>query len=322
MLGKGIRLAAAVLLAATVAMPAAAAYPERAITMVTPFPAGGATDGLARLLAEHMSKSLNQSVVVENRAGAATTIGASHVMRAEPDGYTILLATNSTLVTNRHLFKTLSYDPDAFAPIGMIGVGPMVLLSSKKTGFKSLADVVAAAKAKPGSLSIASFGAGTSSHLAAEYFQKLADVELLHVPFKGSTQALPQVISGDVDLFFDMVSTGMPQVEGGKVDVHAITSRQRMSSLPELPTVAESGYEGFEMTAWFTLVAPPGTPKAQTDTLGSALKAALANQDVRQRMLVMGIEPSDGSPGAMATQIKQELPIIESLVKRANIAIQ
>lgn len=321
MFKKTLKLAVAGLLAAMVAAPAAAAYPERAITMVTPFPAGGATDGLARLLAEHMSSKLGQSVVVENRAGAATTIGASQVMRAEPNGYTILLATNSTLVTNRFLFKTLSYDPDAFAPVGMIGVGPMVLLSSKKHGFKSLADVVQAAKKKPGSLSIASFGSGTSSHLAAEYFQKVAEVELLHVPFKGSTQALPQLISGDVDLFFDMVSTGMPQVQGDKVNVHAITSRQRMSSLPDLPTVAES-YEGFEITAWFTLVAPPGTPQSHTEVIGKALKETLADPEVRSRMLAMGIEPSDGSPAALSAQIKQELPIIESLVQRANIAIQ
>lgn len=321
MFRNGIRLVAAALFAAVVATPAVAAYPERAITMVTPFPAGGATDGLARLLAEQMSKRLGQSVVVENRAGAATTIGASQVMRAEPDGYTILLATNSTLVTNRFLFKTLSYDPDAFAPIGMIGVGPMVLLSSKKHAFKSLDDVVQAAKAKPGSLSIASFGAGTSSHLAAEYFQKLADIKLLHVPFKGSTQALPQLISGDVDLFFDMVSTGMPQVEADKVAVHAITSKERMSSLPKLPTVGEA-YQGFEMTAWFTLVAPPGTPESHTKVLGDALKSTLADDEVKRRMLIMGIEPSDGTPQALRSQIKQELPVIEALVQRANIAIQ
>src|SRR5690606_24279336 len=155
MFGKTLKLAAAGLLAAVMATSVAAAYPERAITMVTPFPAGGATDCLARLLAEHLSKRLGQSVVVEYRAGAATAIGASHVMRAEPDGYTILLATNSTLVTNRFLFKSLSYDPDGFTPIGMIGVGPMVLLSSKKTGFSSLGDVVEAAKKQPGALSIA-----------------------------------------------------------------------------------------------------------------------------------------------------------------------
>src|SRR5690606_21753872 len=232
-------------------------------------------------------------------------------------GYTVLLATNSTLVTNRYLYKTLSYDPDAFAPVGMIGIGPMVLLAAKKHDFNSLADVVNSAKQQPDSLNIASFGAGTSSHLAAEYFQQLADVQLLHVPFKGSTQALPQLISGDVDLFFDMVTTGMPQVEAGKVDVHAITSKERMSSLSKLPTVSESGYPGFEMTAWFTLVAPPGTPEDKTQVVAKALKAALQDESVRKRMLAMGIEPSDGTPQAISAQIKQEIPIIESLVKRA-----
>lgn len=322
MFKTGIKFLAAAMLGAVVSTAHAASFPDRAITLVTPFPAGGATDGLARTLAEHMAKTLGQSVVVENRAGAATNIGASHVVRAAPDGYTILLATNSTLVTNRFLFKELPYDPDAFAPIGMIGIGPMVLLSTKKDNFKSLASVVENAKARPGALTIASFGAGTSSHLAAEYFQQLADIKLLHVPFKGSTQALPQIIGGDIDLFFDMVSTGMPQVNADKVDVQAITSKERMSTLPDLPTVAESGYPGFEITAWFTLVAPPGTPQSATKVLGDALKAALTDNAVRKRMLVMGIEPSDGSPQALTRQIKQEIPIIQSLVKRANIAVQ
>ncbi|KAA0892887.1 tripartite tricarboxylate transporter substrate binding protein [Pusillimonas sp. ANT_WB101] len=322
MFRAGFTVFSAALLIASASAVGAEGFPNRAVTMVTPFPAGGATDGLARTLAEHMGKTLGQPVVVENRAGAATTIGASYVVRSQPDGYTILLATNSTLVTNRFLFKSLSYDPDAFVPIGMIGIGPMVLLSTKKDGFGSLEDVVAAAKKKPGALTIASFGTGTSSHLAAEYFQQLADIKLLHVPFKGSTQALPQVISGDVDLFFDMVSTGMPQVESDKVDVQAITSKQRMSTLPKLRTVAESGYPGFDLTAWFTLVAPPGTPAGETRLLGDALKAALADEKVKQRMLVMGIEPSDGSVEALNQQIKQEIPIIKSLVEQAGIVVQ
>src|SRR5690606_3192675 len=275
-----------------------------------------------RVLAEHMSKTLGQTLIVENRAGAATTIGASYAAREKPDGYTVLLATNSTLVTNRFLYKTLSYDPDAFAPIGMIGIGPMVLLSSKKHGFKKPADVVGYAKKNPDALSIASFGAGTSSHLAAEYFQQVADINMLHVPFKGSTQALPQLISGDIDLFFDMVSTGMPQVDGGKVDVLAITSKERLSSLPDLPTLSESGYPDFEMTAWFSLVAPQATPPAVTAILREALQAALKDNAVRKRLLDMGIEPGNGSAEALAKQISTESPVIDALVKRANIVVQ
>jgi len=303
-------------------LASAASFPDHAVTVVTPFPAGGATDALARVLAEHMSKTLEQPVVVENRAGAATTIGASYAARAKPDGYTILLATNSTLVTNLYLYKNLSYDPDGFAPVGMIGIGPMVLLAAKKHHFKSLADVVSAARKTPNTLSIASFGAGTSSHLAAEYFQQLADIKLLHVPFRGSSQALPQLVNGDVDLFFDMVSTGMPQVDAGKVDVVAITSNKRLSSLPELPTVSEKNYPGYEMTAWFSLVAPPATPAGVTTTLNKALKAALKDGAVHKRLLEMGIEPADGSTQALAAQIRAERPIIKALVERAHIAVQ
>ncbi|NGM86831.1 tripartite tricarboxylate transporter substrate binding protein [Parapusillimonas sp. SGNA-6] len=322
MFKAGVRFLAAALVSSAMGLASAATFPDHAITVVTPFPAGGATDALTRVLAEHMGKTLGQSVIVENRAGAATTIGASHAARATPDGYTILLATNSTLVTNRYLYKTLSYDPDAFTPIGMIGIGPMVLLSAKKHGFKSLTDVVQAAKSQPSTLSIASFGAGTSSHLAAEYFQQMAGVKMLHVPFRGSSQALPQLVNGDVDLFFDMVGTGMPQVDAGKVDVLAITSKKRLTSLPDLPTVIEEGYPGYEMTAWFTLVAPPATPADVAATLTKALEAALADPGVRERLLAMGIEPADGSPESLKAQIRAESPVVQALVKRAHIVVQ
>ncbi len=322
MIKIGTKIFATAVLATLVNIATAAPFPERAITVVTPFPAGGATDALTRVLTEHMSKTLGQALIVENRAGAATTIGASYAAREKPDGYTVLLATNSTLVTNRYLYKTLSYDPDAFAPIGMIGIGPMVLLASKKHKFKKVADVVDFARQNPSTLSIASFGAGTSSHLAAEYFQQVAGIKMLHVPFKGSTQALPQLIGGDIDLFFDMVATGMPQVNSSKVDVLAITSKQRLSSLPELPTISELGYPNFEMTAWFSLVAPKDTPAAVTDTLRKALQAALKDTAVRKRLLDMGIEPGDGSAEALANQIRTESPVIDALVKRANIAVQ
>ena len=156
-------------------------------------------------------------MIVENKAGAGTSIGAAFVSREAPDGYTILMATNSTLVTNRYLYKELPYDPDGFAPIGMVGVGPLVLLSSPKRPFASTRDLVDYAKQNPGKLTFATFGPGTSSHLAGELFKQRAGIDILHVPFKGATQALPALISGDVDLFFDMVATGMPQAAAGKV---------------------------------------------------------------------------------------------------------
>lgn len=322
MFKTGLRILAAAVLSGALGVSAAQAYPDSAVTLITPFPAGGATDVLARTLVETMGTHFGQTLVVDNRPGATTNIGASQATRAKPDGYTLFLATNSTLVTNRYLYQKLPYDPDGFAPIGMIGVGPMVLLANPRHGFKTLEDVVAKARANPGDLTIASFGAGSSSHLAAQYLQQVAGIELLHIPYKGSTEAMPQLIAGETDLFFDMVSTGMPQVDAGKVDVVAITSPNRMSALPDIPTVAEQGYPGFEMTAWFTLVAPPATPESITDVVTKALGDALADEGLRERIAKMGIEPADGSRQALLDQIEKEKPVIQRLVKEADIAVQ
>ncbi|CUI62856.1 tripartite tricarboxylate transporter substrate binding protein [Achromobacter xylosoxidans] len=297
-------------------------YPSRPIKVVSPFPAGGATDVLTRVLAERMAKTLGQPMIVENKAGAGTSIGAAFVAREAPDGYTILMATNSTLVTNRYLYKELPYDPDGFAPIGMVGVGPLVLLSSPKRPFNSTADVVAYAKHNPGKLTFATFGAGTSSHLAGELFKERAGIDILHVPFKGATQALPALISGDVDLFFDMVATGMPQAEAGKVKVFAITSPNRLATESKLPTLAEQGYAGFDMTAWFSFVAPKGTPAPVLEKLQAALADTLKDEAVKKRMLEMGIDPRSGSPSELARQIRNEQPIVSQLIKQANIVLQ
>ncbi|MBV7487027.1 tripartite tricarboxylate transporter substrate binding protein [Bordetella sp. BOR01] len=314
-------LAAAAALSACAGL-AHAAYPERPITIISPFPAGGATDVLTRILADRMSKALDQSIIVENKAGAGTTIGAAYVARAQPDGYTLLMATNSTLVTNRFLYKSLPYDPDSYAPVGMVGVGPLILLSNDKHGFKSTADVVAQARQHPGNLTFATFGPGTSSHLAGELFKQEAGIDLLHVPFKGATQALPALINGDVDLFFDMVATGMPQVEAGKLKVFGITSKTRLPSLPNLPTLAEQGYPAFDLTAWFSFVAPKGTPPDVLATLQQALTTTLQDPQVRDKLLNMGIEPRSGTAQELTQQIRNEQPVIEKLVEQAGLERQ
>lgn len=323
MLRYGIKLLAATLLSAASATAAfAAGYPERPITVVTPFPAGGATDVLTRVLTERMAKELNQSMIVENKAGAGTNIGAAFVARAAADGYTILMATNSTLVTNRFLYKELPYDPDAFAPIGMVGIGPLVLLSSPKAPFKSTKELVAYAKQNPGKLTFATFGSGTSSHLAGELFKSQAGVDILHVPFKGATQALPALMSGDIDIFFDMVATGMPQADAGKVNVFGISSPTRLPTLPNLPTLAEEGYPKFDMTAWFSFVAPKGTPADVVARLQQALQTTLKDEAVRKRMLDMGINPRNGTAEELTTQIKNEQPVVGQLIKQANVQVQ
>ncbi|WP_025514481.1 Bug family tripartite tricarboxylate transporter substrate binding protein [Bordetella trematum] len=317
-----LKLCLTALLAAATLPAWADTYPSRPIKVVSPFPAGGATDVLTRILAERMAKELQQSLIVENKAGASTSIGAASVAREQPDGYTILMATNSTLVTNRFLYKELPYDPDSFAPIGMVGVGPLVLLSSPKRPFKNTAEVVAYAKAHPGELTYATFGPGTSSHLAGERFKQDAGVDILHVPFKGATQALPAVISGDVDLFFDMVATGMPQAKAGKVNVFGIASTARLPTEPQLPTLAEQGYTGSDMSAWFSFVAPKGTPPEVLARLQTALQNTLKDEAVRSKMLDMGIDPRSGSAQELQKQIETEQPIVEQLIKQANVVLQ
>ncbi|MDQ8033803.1 Bug family tripartite tricarboxylate transporter substrate binding protein [Bordetella genomosp. 1] len=318
-----LKLCSALLLsAATLGTAHADTYPSRPIKVISPFPAGGATDVLTRILAERMGKDLNQSLIVENKAGAGTSIGAAYVSRENPDGYTILMATNSTLVTNRFLYKELPYDPDSFAPIGMVGIGPLVLLSTPKQAFNSVADVVSYAKQNPGKLTFATFGPGTSSHLAGELFKEQAGIDILHVPFKGATQALPAVVSGDVDLFFDMVATGMPQADAGKVKVFGITSPTRLASQSKLPTLAEQGYPKFDMTAWFSFVAPKGTPPEVLARLQTSLTNALKDEAVRKKLLDMGIDPRSGTAEELVAKIKDEQPLVSQLIKQANIVLQ
>ena len=323
MLRTTLKICSALLLsAAAIGAAQADNYPSRPIKVVSPFPAGGATDVLTRILAERMAKELNQSLIVENKAGAGTSIGAAYVSRENADGYTILMATNSTLVTNRFLYKELPYDPDSFAPIGMVGIGPLVMLSTPKQPFNSVADVVTYAKQNPGKLTFATFGPGTSSHLAGELFKEQAGIDILHVPFKGATQALPAVISGDVDLFFDMVATGMPQVDSGKVKVFGITSPTRLASQSKLPTLAEQGYPKFDMSAWFSFVAPKGTPPDVLARLQTALTNTLKDETVRKRMLDMGIDPRSGTADELTQKMKTEQPLVSQLIKQANIVLQ
>ena len=322
MLQTGIRIFTGAVMAVALGVAAASPYPDRPINVVSPFPPGGSTDVLTRVLADHMSQTLGKPLIIMNRPGGATTIGAGYAARERPDGYTLLMATNSTLVTSRFLFDKLSFDPDAFEPVGLVGHGPFVLLATKKRKFKDINDIVASAKENVDDLSVASQGTGTGSHLIAECFKRAADINLLHVPFKGSSQAMPMVINGDTDLFFDTAGTGMRQADGGTVDVFAVTSKERMSAFPNLPTLAEQGFPGCEITAWWGLVAPQGTPSDAVEKLSVALKKALQDPGVRQKILAMGIEPGDGTPGAIHAQVKSEVPLIGGLVKEANIQMQ
>ncbi len=300
----------------------ASTFPQHAIDLITPFPAGGSTDALARILADSMSKTLKQPVVVMNRPGGGTTIGAAYAARQKPDGYSILLASNSGLVTSRFLFKDLPYNPDDFEPIGMAGYGPSVLVVSKKQGFKDPDAVVDYARSNAGKLTIANHGMGTTGHLITECFKEKSDIEAIDIPFKGTSEAMPMLINGDIDIFFDMAGPGMVQGKAGTVDVLAVLAPQRMEWIGDVPTLAEQGYPDCDILAWWALVAPKGTPDSALEPLRNALQAALKDEAVRDRLTNMGIEPGDGSAATVLSQVRSEIPRYEQLIKRANIPMQ
>jgi len=316
--GLSCGLAAALLAGAA----CAAGFPDRPVTMVVPFSPGGATDQAARVIAERMGEALGQSVIVQNKPGAGTVLGASYVQNSRADGYTILMATNTTLVTSRYLFKTLPFDPDGFAPIGMVGAGPLMLLIGKDRPFATTKDVVDYARQHPGKLTFASFGLGTSSHLAGEYFKSQAGIQIEHVPFKGAAEANLALIRGDVDLYFDTMSTGIPQIQAGKLRALGITSMRRLESVPELATFDEQGYANFEIAAWLSLAAPPKTPPEVVARLEQALVATLKDETVRKRVLTIGFAPSDGTAQELDAQIKSDSALTSRLVKLANIPQQ
>lgn len=267
-----------------------AVYPAKPVTMVVPFAPGGTADNIGRLLANHMSQTLGQAVAVENRAGAGGNIGSAYVAKsAAPDGYTILLATNS-LATNVSLMK-MSFDPrrDLAAVAGIAGL-PNVMIVSKDSPYKSLADVVAAGKAKPQSLSYGSSGPGSGSHLASELFRAASGTPMLHVPYKGSAAVYPDLLSGRISFLFDVFGSAAPMIEGGSVRALAISSRQRLLSFPNIPTVQESGYPGFVILNWIGFFAPVHTPAPVIAKLQAAVERALAQPDVKAALSKIGAE--------------------------------
>lgn len=300
----------------------ASTYPERAITIVSPFPPGGATDVIARIVGKAMGADLGQSIVVVNRPGAGTTIGATYAAGQQADGYTLLLATNTTIVGARFLYKELKYDPDSFEPVGVLGTAPMVLLSAKARGFKDTEAAVAYAGQHGEDARIASQGPGTLSHLLAECLQQEAKIKMTHVPYKGTAEALPPLMNGDVDLFYDTPGTGLQQADAGTVGVLHSTGPDRLASHPDIPTVAETGMKACEMQAWWTLVAPAGTPPAAMARLQEALQTALKDDNVRKTIQTAGTEPSDGKAEGYRAMVRADVQKTGALIERAGIVLQ
>jgi tripartite-type tricarboxylate transporter receptor subunit TctC len=280
-------------------------YPQRPITLVVPYPAGGGNDVLARLVAEKMSHSLGQQIVVENRGGAGGTIATRQVAKSAPDGYTLLIATSS-LAINPSLYPNVGYDPRKdFAPVGLIASSSNVALVHPSVPASSIKELIALAQQNPGKLNFASTGSGSSVHLAAELFALMAEIKLTHVPYRGSGPALNDLVGGHVTMMFaTMPSSGLAR--DGKVRALAVTGAKRSSVLPDVPTVAEAGLPGYEAVLHYGLVAPAGTPRPIIDKLNAALRTALSDDSLRQRLATEGAEPLPSTPEEYAADIDHE----------------
>jgi tripartite-type tricarboxylate transporter receptor subunit TctC len=296
---------AAILFAGTATPVAQTAYPSRPITMVVAFNAGGSTDLIARVLAERMGSILGQTVFIENKGGADGAIGTAAVARAVPDGYTIILSTTSTHVINPLLYKDITYNPTAdFAPISLVAQSPNILVSSPKFDAKSVADIIARAKAAPGTLNVAT---GATMHLLnAAMFKSMANLSWVDVPYKGSGPALIDVASGQVDLMFDQLPSSLAQVQGGRLKAVAVTSRQRTSIAPDIPTIAESGLPAFEATSWWGVFAPPKTPPEIVAKLNAAIQHALEDPKLLAAFKGMGLEVWQSTPEELAKLLIDE----------------
>jgi tripartite-type tricarboxylate transporter receptor subunit TctC len=288
------------LAAALLAIPghaAAQAYPDRAITMVIPFAPGGSTSIVGRVIADKMSETLGQKVVVENRPGAGGTIGTLAVAKSEPDGYTIALGYTGTLAIGPSLYSKAGYDPRKdFAPIGLIGSAPSSMVVHPSFQVRTVAELIAYAKAHPGQVNYGSAGTGTVNHIAGEYFARSAGITLVHIPYKGTGPALVDLLGGHILLAFAPIPATHANVSAGLLRALAVTSPTRTSLLPEVPTIAESGLPGFDASLYYGLVAPVGTPRPVIDRLNKELRAALASDEVRQRLLQDGTETLPGTP--------------------------
>jgi tripartite-type tricarboxylate transporter receptor subunit TctC len=297
-------------------------WPTRPITYVVPFPTGGTTDTLARLIAQRLGQALGTTVVVDNKPGAGGNIGSEFVARAAPDGYTILGGTISSHAINVSLYPKLPYDPlKSFAPITLIGSNRNVLVVPAGSPFKSVADILKALKDKPGSLSFASAGNGTSQHLSGEMFKTLGGVDMVHVPYKGSGPAIQDVMSGQVPLMFDTSVVAGPHIQGGKLRALAVTSSKRSAAMPDVPTVAEAGIAGYEVVSWQAIFAPAGTPQPIVQRLHAEIAKILKSPEMQERLAKLGMDASGMAPAELAAFQKSEIEKWARVIKAANVKI-
>ena len=300
----------------------AQAWPSKPLRIVVPFAPGGSTDIVARILADKLAAPLGQSVLVDNRAGAAGNIGAEAVAKAAPDGYTLLMATTGVMAINNALYKNMTYDAAKdLEPVAFTTSITNVLTVPTDVPAKNVAELVALAKAQPGKLSFASSGAGSSTHLSGELFKSMAGIDVLHIPYKGSGQALIDLMAGRVSMIFDNMPSVLPYIRGGKLRGLASTGPKRSAVMPELPTIAEAGLPGYESLSWSGIAVPAGTPREVVSRLNREIGGVLALGDVRQKLAEQGADPIGGSPEVFATHVRAEREKWGKLIRERNITV-
>ncbi|MEN9629516.1 MAG: hypothetical protein RJA10_2743 [Pseudomonadota bacterium] len=315
-----LALATLPLVLSALPVQAQADWPTKSVTLIVPFAPGGSTDVVARLLAQKLGETWKQTVVVENRAGAGGNIGAAAVGKSAPDGYTLLMASGSIFTVNPHLYASLPFDPKKdFAPVMNVATGPMVVAVPPNSEFKDLKALLAKAKAEPGKINFGSAGPGSQVHMASERLAFTAGVDMAHIPYKGESAALTDLMAGQVQVVVGNIGAATPLVTGGKLRALAVTSAERSKMLPDVPTVAESGYPGFENAGWFGLMAPAGTPKSAIDRIQRDTAAVLAQPDVASRLAAIGMSAVGNTPAALAAAIDAESKVWAEVIKTRKI---
>ena len=300
----------------------AQAWPAKPIRIVVPFPPGGGTDIIARETSQRVAAATGWTFVIDNKPGAGGNLGVDSVVKSPADGYTLVLGQSSNLAINPTLYSKLPYDPQKdLAPIVLLANAPLVVVTATTSRYKTLADAVNAAKARLGQVNFASPGNGTVAHLTEELFQKAAGIQTQHVPYKGANQALTDVISGNVELYMSSVPTLIGQIKQGKLRALAVTSARRVDDLPDVPTINESGYKGFDAVTWFGLLAPAGTPKDVIARLNAEFNKALKLPELNKRLSDEGADPAGGSPEAFAKLITDEIPRWGKVVKDSGAKV-
>ncbi len=318
---SGMAVAAAMALSAAHPVNAhASAWPARPVVLVVPFPAGGAVDIIGRLVGKALGDALGQPVVIENRAGAGTIVGASYVAKAAADGYTLLISSGSTFIVNPAINPSLPYDPvRSFEPVGLVARVPLIVLANRSVPVDTLAQMVSAVNASPGKYVYGSFGSGTTGHFAGEMLLGATGMKLQHIPYKGSAPAIADLIGGQIPFSVDTVAASLPHIRSGKIKAIAVTGATRATLLPDVPTVAEAGYPGFDADSWVAVAAPRGLPADVRARLETALAQAMKSADVHQKLLANGLEPKYATDEQVSAMINNELPRMRAIARKSGI---